>query len=169
MTSGSAKPLQVPPVLVLGLGNPILSDDGLGLELLRALHEAVGDDSRVEFLDGGTQGIALAPFFENRKAVLILDAAALNAQAGTVHVVKNPQDQATPRGIAAHEGNAGEILATAALLGDLPEYVSLVGIEPACLKTHLGLSDEVKQSINEACRVAKQILEELLLIPGISR
>ena len=59
------------PVLLLALGNPLMSDDGVGQELLAKLEsEAARWGSRVEFLDGGTQGLALLGKFEGRKAVV---------------------------------------------------------------------------------------------------
>ena len=75
-----------PPVLALGLGNLLLGDDAVGLRLLEML-QAESADPRVEFVDGGTQGISLTGYLANRRGVLVLDAIGLGAAPRTVHVL----------------------------------------------------------------------------------
>jgi Ni,Fe-hydrogenase maturation factor len=69
------------------------------------------------------------------------------------------------RSTTAHEGNAGELLAAAQLLDELPERVFVVGIEPQRVRTELGLSERVASSIPEAlvktCGVVERVLAEL--------
>ena len=149
------------PVLVLALGNLLLEDDGIGIELLRGV-EAAGDDARVEFVDGGTQGIALGAALAGREAVLLLDAVRLGAAPGTVHHLREPLRCAPPRGDSAHGANAGELLATAALLGDLPARVEVLGIEPASTRTGIGLSPQVAAAVPTAVRAATEILAAML-------
>jgi Ni,Fe-hydrogenase maturation factor len=70
-----------------------------------------------------------------------------------------------PRSTTAHEGNAGELLAAAALVDVLPERLFLVGIEPEILRIHLGLSDSVKEALplalDRASAVIGQVMSEL--------
>ena len=160
MTAGSAE--ERAPVLVLGLGNPILGDDGVGLELLQAFQSLRGTDPRVEYLDGGTQGIALLAALSGRRALLVLDAMALGGQPGDVHVIDELQPGSDNRGLAAHEANAGELLAVAALSGDLPETRMMVGVEPEWLKTREGLSECVKKAMPAALEAAGIALDSLL-------
>ncbi len=161
MTPGSAEP-HLAPVLVLGLGNLLLRDDGLGLELLRRLEAATASSDGAEFLDGGTQGIALLPWIAGRRALLILDAIALGEPPGTVHELEGPDlPQACP-GLSAHEGNAGELLATAQLIGDLPEIVHLVGIEPDEIRTGIGLSPALVEAMPRGVESASRALEALI-------
>ena len=71
------------PILVLGVGNALLRDDGVGLRLLSDLsREGLAWDGEVEFLDGGTQGLALLDRIAGRHALLILDAVKLGAARG---------------------------------------------------------------------------------------
>src|SRR5450756_627755 len=96
MTAGSVDtwpdPKGVPraPILVLGLGNLLLSDDAAGLQLHAALLAERGATDQVEFVDGGTQGLALLHYLANRRAVLVLDAVGLGAEPGSVHVLRGP-------------------------------------------------------------------------------
>jgi len=78
------------PVLVLGLGNLLLGDDGVGLRLVERLAEESGFGDAVEFVDGGTQGLALLGCLADREAVLVLDAVGLGGEPGTVHVLRGP-------------------------------------------------------------------------------
>lgn len=151
------------PTLVLGLGNVLLRDDGIGLRMLEELErdERFGE---CEFVDGGTQGIALLGYFEDRASAVILDAVALGASPGTVHVLRGPDFQVV-RGSTAHEGGALEVLALAKLLGQAPDEVVIVGIEPDEVHTGIGLSDRVEAALPEAVAKARQILEERY-VPG---
>ncbi len=149
----------VAPVLVLGLGNLLLTDDGVGLALLERLAAEPLDG--VEYLDGGTQGLALCGRLVGRRALILLDCLAFGAAPGTVHVLDDPLRHAPPRSGSAHEANAGELLRAALLLGDLPERVVLVGVEPDQLRTRIGLSEPVEQALPTAEAAARRVLESL--------
>jgi len=159
MTAGSPEPR----VLVLGLGNLLLGDDAAGLRLLELLS---GEGSRpgVEFIDGGTQGLALMGYLENRAGVLILDAVGMGAPPGSVHVLRG-EELAGWRARApgsAHEGNALALLETMRLLDTAPPAVVVVGIEPEILRTGIGLSDAVERALPEAIAKAKSALEGMM-------
>jgi len=159
MTSGSVE------LLVLGLGNPLLGDDGAGLLLLSELErQATEWGGRVEFLDGGTQGLMLLDRVAGRPALLILDAVSLGAPPGTVHVLRDKEalglDSHHSRTV--HEGNAAELLAAALLLGECPARVSVVGIEPARVRTGIGVSEPVRAALEPALDAARGIIVECL-------
>jgi hydrogenase maturation protease len=150
------------PVLVLGLGNLLLRDDGVGLELLRELRHQYENNPYVEFVDGGTQGIALLGHVSGRRAMLLLDACTVDAEPGSVTVLREPLEELTSPGITAHGANASGLLSSASLLRDLPAEVVLVGVSPAELHTGVGLSEPVRRAIPEAIEMAAKILEEML-------
>lgn len=150
------------PLLLLGIGNPLLGDDGAGLRLLEALRSDVARwGGRVEAVDGGTQGMALLGYLERRRALVLLDAVALGAPPGTVHVLEGDTLLAacTPGGQSAHEMGAGELLRAAAMIGSLPERIALVGVEPANVATGVGLSATVEAALAEACRRAVAVID----------
>jgi len=160
MTAGS---VDRPPVLVLGLGNQLLGDDGAGLRLLGLLQAEREWGVSVEFIDGGTQGLALLGTIENRQGLLILDAVGSGA-AGQVHLLDAGDLAAlrARRASTAHEGNALELLEAATLLGVAPARTVVVGITPAVLKTGIGLSPEVEAALPEALRQAGLALRSLI-------
>jgi hydrogenase maturation protease len=159
-------------VLVLGLGNLLLEDDGVGLCMVESLAKTSDFGDSVEFVDGGTQGLALLPCLDGRTAVLVLDAIGLGQKPGTVHVLREGSAcgsmeqirarRAAPPVAAAHEGNALELFQTARMLGHDFAEVAVVGMEPANLRTGIGLSPEVEASVPEALAQARQILEEMV-------
>jgi len=175
VTAGSADALRAgggtplpppgpPPVLVLGLGNLLLCDDGLGLALLADLSSRASRwAGRAEFVDGGTQGQMLIGWLEGRQSLLILDAVALGAAPGTVHVLEGDEVSASMPGgqLTAHGGNAGDLLRVAALLGETPPHLAIVGIEPGLVKTGQELSTAVRSSLAKAVESACAVLDRL--------
>jgi hydrogenase maturation protease len=150
-----------PAVLVLGLGNLLLCDDGLGLELLTGLRRSHGQNSAVEFVDGGTLGLGLLAEIEGRRALLILDAIG-GGVPGEARRLVNPHLHPTACGVGVHGANASGLLAAAMLIGDLPEQVLLVGATPACLTTGIGLSEAFDTALPAALQLAQESLEQLL-------
>jgi hydrogenase maturation protease len=146
------------PVLVLALGNRLLEDDAAGIVLLESLRPEAERrwGTRVDLVDGGTQGLALLGILEGRAAVVFLDAAALDAAPGTVHLLRGDDllDRAAGPGTTAHETSAADLLRAASLIGDLPPRITLVGIEPEQVRTGLGLTARVEASLPEARRLA---------------
>ncbi len=142
------------PVLVLGLGNTLLTDDGVGPALVEQLVGSEDDwNGQVEFVDGGTQGLALLGQFAGRRALIIVDALTTGAAPGTIHRFTLPELRTvTPvRGASAHEGNAGELLNAAELLGELPDRLFVVGVEPQEIRTGFGLSSSLKMPCPTLC------------------
>lgn len=155
-----------PALLVLGLGNLLLTDDAVGLELLARLESdwpSGADDPEVEFVDGGTQGLALLGVISGRRALLVLDAVGLGAAPGTVHAMTGEEVLAMhfTRPDTAHDGGAGQLLAIASLVGDLPRSVTVIGIEPGRVATGLGFSESVRAALPAAVARAKLAAIEL--------
>lgn len=148
--------------LVLGLGNLLLGDDGAGLRLLAELERRRNWGPGIEFVDGGTQGLALLGYLSGRRALLLLDAVALGAAPGTVHLLRTAELEAlgAARATTAHEGSARELLAAARLLGECPAEIVVVGVEPEQVRTGIGLSPVVEQAIQLAAERAAAILEQ---------
>jgi len=151
------------PILVLGLGNKLMHDDGVGSCLVCDLEKRYHSKS-VEFLDGGTQGLELLSRFADRRALVILDAVATGHEPGSVCVLEGAEviRFATGRSTTEREGNAGELLATAAFLGELPDKCYIISVEPKDLESGTGLSRDVHKSLKSALKEAQHVLDGLL-------
>lgn len=114
----------------------------------------------MEFLDGGTQRLNLLGCLSGRRTLIVLDALELGKEPGAVSILDARQVQAlgARRSTTAHEGNAGELLAAAAILSELPEQVFVVGAEPQRLSTGIGLSEPIQAAVPKAAARARQLI-----------
>jgi hydrogenase maturation protease len=129
--STTTPPPSRPPVLVLGLGNPLLRDEGVGVHVAAALAEA-GLPPSVEVVDGGTLGLDLADVIGGRRLVVVVDACAGPWAPGTV-LRLGPDELQDSAGaeISAHGPALPEALRLARFLGDPPDEVVVLAVVPA--------------------------------------
>lgn len=143
---------------VIGLGNPLLTDDGVGLVLLEALR--TDGWTHVDLVDGGTWGLSLLPTLADADRVLVLDAVRSGHPPGTV--VRGSNDD-IPRlyryPLSPHQIDLSEVLAAAELSSGVPEHIEVIGVEPAstdgpCVE----LSDVVAAAVPRALAEARRVL-----------
>jgi len=147
-------------VLVIGVGNPLMSDDGVGQRLLAALAARSPLPDGVEFLDAGTIGFMLLPRVEQCDALLALDAANLDAAPGEVRVFEGEaldEFVRQPR-CSVHELGLRDLLDAARLTGALPARRALVGVQPERLGWGMALSPAVEAALPAATEAAAAIL-----------
>lgn len=138
------------PTVVIGLGNPLMGDDGLGIAALERLRERWDVPAEVELVDGGTWGMNLLPVIESAGRVLLIDAITVGARPGTVVVIPRarlPRYLATK--ISPHDVDLRDVLALAELRGTLPEQTVAIGLEPARVELASDLSDAVRTSLDD--------------------
>ena len=148
------------PILVLAVGNLLLQDDAAGLKMLEQLSSRnFGDE--VEFVDGGTQGLALLGQLTGREILVVLDAVALGDNPGTIHVLRGADldELRARRSSTSHESNVLELLAYAKLLGYEPREVVVVGIEPESIRTGITLSRTVQAALPAALACASAAIQ----------
>lgn len=153
-----------PRVLVLGLGNPLLGDDGAGLELLQRVESQGPWPENVRLVDGGTWGLSLLPDVMDAERLLVLDAVRTGREPGTV---VRGEDDAVPRWyshpVSPHQVDLAELLGAAELLGVLPERLVVVGIEPQTTdELHVGLSPVVEAALGAAADEGARVLRTLV-------
>jgi hydrogenase maturation protease len=117
--------------LILGIGNTLFRDEGVGVEVIRRL-EGAGDLRDVNLIDGGTLSFTLAPAIADSPRLIVVDAAILNAPPGSVHVFEGEamDQQLSGKGKSVHEVSLMDLMDMARLSGTLPRRRALVGIEP---------------------------------------
>jgi hydrogenase maturation protease len=151
-------------VLVLGVGNPLMSDDGVGQRLLAALAGRLPALDGVDYLDAGTLGFMLLPRVEQCDGLLALDAVHLNAPPGTVRVFEGAELDTfvrSPR-CSVHELGLRDLLDAARLTDSLPARRALVGVQPAELGWGVALSPDVEAALPVAVTAARRLLEAWL-------
>lgn len=123
----------VTPLVILGIGNPLLSDEGAGIHVLDVLRPAYAADSNVKLIDGGTLSFSLAPAIEEAGALIVVDAAQLKSPPGTVAVFEGEaMDRflCSKRKQSVHEVGLADLMHIARLSGHWPQRRALVGIQP---------------------------------------
>ena len=129
------------PVLVLGMGNILLTDEGLGVRALEAFCDRFETPAGVDLLDGGTTGMGLLDDIGGREQLLVLDAVQTGAPPGTLAVLRDEEipvyfgRRGTP-----HQLGLSDVLATLELAGEKPAQVTVLGIVPDSLELSLELS-----------------------------
>lgn len=145
--------------LVIGVGSPLMGDDGLGLAALEALRAGWTFEPELELMDGGTWGMNLLPFIETVPRVLILDAIRAGGEAGGFVRL---EDDEIPRFFATklspHQIDLKEVLALAELRGTLPESTIVLGLEPAVVEMSASLSAPVRAGLPA---LVAHVLEQL--------
>ncbi len=138
----------VKPTLILGLGNPLRGDDGLGARVVEALASETLPPG-VEVLDAGTPGVGLLNLIEGRRRVILVDAADMGRVPGSIARFRPGEAalEGSPGGVSLHSSGVAEALALGrALALPLPEMV-VFGVQPARLDWGQGLSPEVEAAM----------------------
>lgn len=147
--------------VVIGLGNPIMGDDGLGIAALERLRVGWVMPAAVELVDGGTWGMNLLSLIEDAERVLLIDAIAIGAAPGTPVVL--PRDR-LPRYLATkispHQVDLADVLALAELRGTLPEYTTAVGLQPGRVEMSAELTDVVREQLDALVATVVDLLAQ---------
>ena len=135
--------------LVLGLGNIIMRDEGLGVRACERLTQRYRLPDDVTVLDGGTLGLDLLPYLEGVNDLLIIDAVSAGAPPGSLVRLENEQiPQTLALKTSMHQVGLQELLAVMALRGQTPPRVVLWGMEPLILEPGLDLSEPVLANLD---------------------
>lgn len=149
-------------ILVLGLGNTLLSDDGVGVHVIEALREEYDGNLGVELRDGGTLGLALLPDVESSSALILVDAAECGGPAGDVRCYVGDDMDARLKGKkrTAHEVAAADLLDAAALTGLRPHRRALVAVQPSSTEWGLAPTPVVQSAIPAACEAVRTLITQ---------
>ncbi|HWA55963.1 MAG TPA: HyaD/HybD family hydrogenase maturation endopeptidase [Gemmatimonadales bacterium] len=141
--------------LVVGLGNPLMADDGVGLAILEALRDGYDLPSSVTLSDGGTWGMMLLPSIEDAEELLLLDAVRAGSPAGTLTQLGRDQlPLYFSHKISPHQIDLKEVLAVADLRGNLPARLTVIGVEPEAVLMRHSLSPGVAARVGDAVQAA---------------
>lgn len=146
--------------LVLAIGNKLLSDEGAGLHVLDALHEHHPETDDVVYLDGGTLSFTLASAVEEADSLIVIDAAQLKSEPGSVCCLVNEQmdDFLGSCKRSVHEIGLLDLLDISRLTESLPQKRALIGIQPDTIDW----GDTLTESVERAVPVAMQYVIDLL-------
>ena len=133
--------------VVIGLGNPLMGDDGVGLAALERLRAEWQLDD-VELVDGATWGLSLLPVIEDAERLVLVDAIAANRAPGDI--IELSRDRLPiylTRKLSPHQVDMRDALAVAELRGRLPNDVVAIGVQPETVALGTELSAPVAQQL----------------------
>lgn len=135
-------------ILVLGLGNILLSDEGIGVWVAESLRRRFEFPAEVTVLEGGTLGLDLLPRLEGVERLLLIDAVTLGRAPGDLVRLEGEEVPAVlDVKVSTHQLGVQDLLATARLMGSEPQQVVLWGMEPGRLEPGTGFSVGVREAL----------------------
>lgn len=155
-------------LLILGLGNILLGDDGAGVVAVEQLAKRYDVPDGVRVLDGGTLGLSLLPYLVDAEQAILVDAVQADAPPGSlVRLVGEDVAHASMQRLSVHQIGVADLLDGARLLGQLPPELVLVGVVPESVELRFGLSTPVAEAMDglvcrvvaEAARLGQQLKE----------
>jgi hydrogenase maturation protease len=152
-------------IIVLGLGNLLKSDDGIGIHAIQHLQKDPRTPSVVRLVDGGTLGLELLQYAWCCSHLLVLDAVDFGAAPGAI-VTLNSEDLGHLKGGATvHDLGFSDLLAAMKLVGAEPPVLKLIGVQPETTALGTDLSKPVALAlphlVNEALAQVEEWLEEM--------
>lgn len=149
-------------VLILGIGNSLLSDEGAGIHAIRYLEKHHSGRLDVRYIDGGTIGFPLASEIAMSDSLIVIDAAELDAAVGEIGFFEGQSmDEflGQQRKSSVHEVGLRDLLSTSQLLDELPSNRALLGIQPQTLSWGEEPTAAVAAAIPVACKMALELVE----------
>ncbi|HJV64106.1 MAG TPA: HyaD/HybD family hydrogenase maturation endopeptidase [Geomonas sp.] len=146
-------------VLVLGIGNLLMTDDGIGVRAVQLLSDRYLFPEGVTVVEGGTLGLDLLPQVQDAQRLLIVDAVEAGTAAGSLvryaggELPLLPEDRLSP-----HQIGLKDLLALSAALGCAPEETVVLGVQPESVAVGIALSAPVEAQLEP---LVGKVLEEL--------
>jgi len=150
-------------VLILGIGNLLWADEGFGVRAIEALNQQYTFPQNVQLMDGGTQGLLLVPYVQAANVLVVFDAVDYGLPPGTLKLIHNEEVPAflSAKKMSLHQTGFQEVLATAELLGNYPQHLVLIGVQPVELEDYGGslrplVKDQVEPALQQALNYLAQ-------------
>ena len=144
-------------ILLLGIGNLLWADEGFGVRVIEQLQKNYRFPDHVTVLDGGTQGMYLVEHVQLANVLIVFDAIDYGLPPATLKCIENDEvpNFLGAKKMSLHQTGFQEVLATAQMLGQYPQHLLLIGVQPEELDDYGGsLRDSVKAQIQPAIELA---------------
>ena len=146
-------------IVVLGVGNILLSDEGVGVRAVESLKREYRLPPEVEVIDGGTSAMEMLDDLACADHLIIVDAVRSGKPPGTmVRIAGDAVPVFFKTKLSPHQIGLSDVLATLALTGELPGGVTVIGVEPYSLATGMALTPQVEAVLP---KVVAQLTDEL--------
>jgi hydrogenase maturation protease len=154
------------PVLILGIGNYLMGDEGLGVHVVHQLKQEI-DPGTADIVDGGTAGFQLMEYLETYPHVIMIDATLDGKPAGTIQLIRPKFSKDFPSAMSTHEIGLKDLMEGLALLGKLPDIhlfiVSIEKIQPLSIELSPEVSRTMTDLKNRVMELVKSLQGKLVL------
>lgn len=149
----------MPTTLILGIGNNLLSDEGVGIHVIRYLETHHSDATDVTYLDGGTLSFTLAGPIAEHDSLIVVDAARLGQPPGSIRTFEGDEMDRylTGNRASVHEVGLMDLFDISRLAGTFPRHRALIGVEPKSLDWGESPSPEVAPAIPVVADMALEL------------
>lgn len=142
-------------ILILGIGNYLMGDEGVGVHFINSLQQEELPDS-VDTLDGGTAGFQLMEYLECYPTVIMIDATLDRFSPGTIRLIEPTFSKDFPKAMSTHEIGLKDLVESLHLTGRLPKIYLFVVSVADIAHLHVGLSPEVENCLP---RLKQQVMD----------
>ena len=149
--------------VVIGIGNTLLMDDGVGVHAVDAIKLFINPNETVKFIDGGTLSFTLIDYFNSFENVIIIDATNLHLNPGSYQIFVNDEVNrflSTYSPGSVHDVNLLDVLKMAHLIGCFPKKLALVAIQPERVTWGTELSPAIKKVLPNVSESVNQLLKQ---------
>ncbi|HVN24057.1 MAG TPA: HyaD/HybD family hydrogenase maturation endopeptidase [Syntrophorhabdales bacterium] len=148
-------------ICIIGLGNILMQDDGVGVRILEAIRERYRFKPQIDLIDGGTAGLDLLPVIEDYRRVLFVDAVDTGEPPGSIMILeKDSIPSFLTAQVSAHHVGLSDLLFAARMSDTLPAEICLVGIQPGSVDIGLDMTDVLKSRIDALVTTVLKRLQE---------
>jgi hydrogenase maturation protease len=149
----------MPTTLILGIGNNLLSDEGIGVHVIDYLETHHADAMDVTYLDGGTLSFTLAGPIAEHDNLIVVDAARFGQPPGSIRTFEGDEMDRylTGNRASVHEVGLMDLFDISRLAGTFPRHRALIGVEPKCLDWGESPSPEVAPTIPLVATMALEL------------
>ena len=149
-------------VVVLGIGNILLSDEGVGVRVVEQLERDYALPPTVNVIDGGTCGMEMLEQLENLDALIVVDCVRHGQPPGTPVLLKGEDVPVFFKTkLSPHQVGLSDVLASLEFTGKAPQHTAIIGIQPASMELGMELTPTVATRVPELVAMAIAELRSL--------
>ncbi|MBF0328376.1 MAG: HyaD/HybD family hydrogenase maturation endopeptidase [Nitrospirae bacterium] len=147
---------------LIGLGNILLMDEGIGVHAANYIRERYSFSPEIEIIDGGTLGLDLLPYFEDRDNIVIADAVNFGKETGFIGVIEDDDIPSVLMAkLSVHNIGLNDVVAATKLMDRMPSKMRLVGIQILSTEVGIEMTDTLKEKFPRFVQVIIETLQEL--------
>ncbi len=133
-------------IAIVGIGNILLRDEGVGVYVIDRLREEYTFTPEIDLIDGGTKGLDLIPFIEDKERLIFIDAVDFKKEPGYVDVLEKSEIPSIMHSkLSVHHIGLGEVLLALSMMEKKVKEIVLIGVQPLSIETGLELTDVIKE------------------------